>query len=185
MRILKVICGILFLVGGLMIVLAVGFVEGSGKFYGWQVLIGFILMMPFVVVHDADYFERKEKTVREKDFEKKVKAFLDAQKCWYVKTWSNGVQREGIPDLLVCCNGFFLGVELKNETGNPSELQTYNIREIRNAAGIGIVLYPDQFPLFKQMVLELQKDVDKDEFWYWYKNQVKFKERRNAHGESV
>ena len=51
----------------------------------------------------------------EKQFEKKVKAFLDEQGVWWLKTWSNGIQREGVPDLLVCCNGYFIGVELKNE----------------------------------------------------------------------
>ena len=53
--------------------------------------------------------------MKEKDFEKKVKQFLKEKGCWVLKTWSNGVQRQGIPDLLVCCNGFFVGVELKAE----------------------------------------------------------------------
>lgn len=88
----------------------------------------------------------------EKQFENKVKKFLKEQGCWVLKTWSNGVQRKGVPDLLVCCNGYFLGVELKNETGKPSELQLWNIEEIKKSGGIAMVLYPDQFQKFKRLI---------------------------------
>jgi len=93
--------------------------------------------------------------MREKAFETKVKKFLKDQNCWVLKTWSNGVQRSGVPDLLVCCNGYFLGVELKNETGKPSELQLWNIDEIRKAGGIAIVLYPNQFAEFQDLIRQL------------------------------
>lgn len=122
--------------------------------------------------------------MREKAFEKKVKDFLNENDCWILKTWSNGVQRSGIPDLLVSCNGHFLGVELKNEKGKPSELQLYNIRNIRKSGGFGIVLYPQQFYSFTRLVdllkrnatvmaKELEKHFDKEE-WnekeVWSKN---------------
>ena len=90
--------------------------------------------------------------MREKHFENKVKAFLKNEGCWVLKTWSNGIQRSGIPDLLVCCNGYFIAVELKAENGKPSELQLWNIEKIRESTGIAIVLYPDQFETFKQMI---------------------------------
>ena len=96
----------------------------------------------------------------EKQFENKVKAYLKAKGCWVLKTWSNGVQREGVPDLLVCCNGFFLGVELKAENGHPSDLQLWNIEQIRQAHGFAIVLYPSQFDRFKYLIEDL----------LWYRN---------------
>ena len=99
--------------------------------------------------------------MKEKDFEKKVKQFLKERGCWVLKTWSNGIQRQGIPDLLVCCNGFFVGVELKAEKGRPSDLQLWNINEIRKAGGIAIVLYPDKFEQFKDMIRGLQTFVNK------------------------
>ena len=88
----------------------------------------------------------------EKDFEKEVKKYLKEQGCWVLKTWGNGVQRSGVPDLLVCCNGYFLGIELKAEHGKVSELQQWNLDQICNAGGIGIVLYPHQFEQFKDFV---------------------------------
>ena len=93
--------------------------------------------------------------MKEKDFEKQVKAFLKEKGCWVLKTWSNGIQREGVPDLLVCCNGFFLGVELKAKNGHPSPLQLWNIEQIRKSNGYAIVLYPDQFDDFKYLVEDL------------------------------
>ena len=92
----------------------------------------------------------------EKAFENKVKAFLKQQNCWVLKTWSNGVQRKGVPDLLVCCEGWFLGVELKNEKGKPSDLQLWNIEGIRKAGGTAMVLYPDQFEDFKKLIMGMK-----------------------------
>ena len=91
----------------------------------------------------------------EKQFEKKVKQFLTDQGCWLLKTWSNGVQREGVPDLLVCCKGLFLGIELKAANGKPSALQLWNIEQIRASGGVAMVLYPDQFENFKHMIMLL------------------------------
>lgn len=95
--------------------------------------------------------------MREKAFEEKVKQFLQNHGCWFLKTWSNGIQREGVPDLLICCNGYFLGIELKNETGKATALQIWNIDQIRKAGGIAMVLKPAQFEEFKRLIEELQK----------------------------
>lgn len=93
--------------------------------------------------------------MREKQFEQQVKAFLKEQNCWVLKTWSNGIQREGVPDLLVCCNGNFVGIELKNERGKPSALQLWNIDEIIKSGGLAFTLYPDQFDDFKRFIFGL------------------------------
>ena len=91
----------------------------------------------------------------EKQFENKVKAYLKSKGCWVLKTWSNGIQREGVPDLLVCCNGYFLGIELKAETGHPTRLQVWNVNQIRKAGGVAIVLYPDKFEELQQLIEQL------------------------------
>lgn len=90
--------------------------------------------------------------MKEKTFENKVKSFLKEKGCWVLKTWSNGIQREGVPDLLVCCKGYFLGVELKAANGKPSQLQLWNIDKIRESGGIALVLYPDKFEDFKVVI---------------------------------
>ena len=118
--------------------------------------------------------------MREKEFEKKVKQFLKEQHCWVLKTWSNGVQREGVPDLLVCCDGFFIGIELKAEEGEPSKLQLWNIDKIRESEGIAIVLYPEKFDQFKHMIKLIRSGNI-----YAQKIQYKFDRKENGQHESL
>lgn len=91
----------------------------------------------------------------EKLFENKIKKFLKENGCWYVKYFANRNTRSGVPDLLACVDGYFVAIEVKAENGKPSELQLWNVEQIRNAGGIAIVLYPDQFDLFKLLIKEL------------------------------
>ena len=102
----------------------------------------------------------------EKILENKVKAFLKDQGCWILKTWSNGIQREGVPDLLVCCNGYFLGIELKAENGKPSQLQLWNIEQINKAGGIAFLLYPGKFYLLKDLIDDLKHNNVIDIKWW-------------------
>ena len=90
---------------------------------------------------------------REKNFENRIKKYLKDNKCWFIKYWAGAAfTKTGIPDLLICCNGYFVAVEVKAPNGTASELQQYNLRKINEACGIGIVLYPDQFDDFKYMM---------------------------------
>lgn len=88
----------------------------------------------------------------EKQFEKKVKNYLKNQGAWILKTWSGGFQRSGIPDLLCCYKGKFIGIELKAENGRLSELQKYELDEIQKAGGIAMVLRPSDFDEFKELL---------------------------------
>lgn len=87
----------------------------------------------------------------EKNFENKVKKFLKDKGAWLLKYWGGAAYtKSGIPDLLVCFNGWFLGIELKAPNGRPSDLQLYNLREIEKAGGIGILLYPKDYEQFNE-----------------------------------
>ena len=104
----------------------------------------------------------------EKQFENKVKKFLESlgvyvagTPCnkmkaeisgWYFKVWGGGLQQSGIPDLIININGVFIAVELKATNGRLSELQRINTARINKGRGIGIVLYPDGFENFKEIV---------------------------------
>lgn len=88
----------------------------------------------------------------EKSFENKVKQYLTEEGCYFIKTHGDRFSKVGTPDLLVNCNGFFLGVELKAPKGKPTDLQLYHIRCINESGGIGIVLYPKDFESFKKLI---------------------------------
>ncbi len=92
---------------------------------------------------------------KEKNFETKLKNYLIAQGAWVLKTWGGGYQRSGIPDLIVCYKGKFLGLELKSEGCKPTMLQLYELDQIQKAGGIGTVLKPSDFEEFKEFLKKL------------------------------
>lgn len=96
--------------------------------------------------------------ISEKAFENKVKNYLTQKGCWFVKYWGGGLYtKDGVPDLLVCCNGYFLGIEIKAPKGKASQIQYWNIEQIKSAGGIAMVLYPKDFEKFKQLIEKLQE----------------------------
>lgn len=48
-------------------------------------------------------------------------------------------QEEGIPDLLCCYRGLFVGIELKQVGEEPSKAQEHQMRKIRASGGIAFV----------------------------------------------
>lgn len=101
---------------------------------------------------------------QEKTFENKIKKYLEQQGCWYVKFFANAYTRSGIPDLITCIGGNFVAIEVKAQNGKVSDLQKYQRDKIREAGGISIVLYPDQFEDFKLLVDDL---LMRPEFLKW------------------
>lgn len=79
----------------------------------------------------------------EKNFENKVKAFLKDTGAWLLKYWGGAAYtKSGIPDLLVCSDGCFLGVEVKAPNGEPSLLQLVNLKKSENQAGMEFCCTP-------------------------------------------
>lgn len=94
---------------------------------------------------------------KEKQFENRIKKFLTEQGCYHFKFFANSYTKRGIPDLIACVNGYFVGIEVKAENGKPSDLQLYNIKKIQESGGIGLVLYPKDFEDFKDLVFKLKE----------------------------
>lgn len=86
----------------------------------------------------------------EKIFENKVKLYLKEKGAYFIKTHGDRFSKIGVPDLIVCYKGLFIGIELKVPNGKPSELQLYNLREIEKSGGISYLLYPKDFEKFKK-----------------------------------
>ena len=95
----------------------------------------------------------------EKRFENTVKQFLKSQGAYFIKYWSGGgYTKSGIPDLLVSCNGFFLGVELKAPKGTPTDLQIRELHRIRDSGAIAILLYPEDMTLFENLIRAITEE---------------------------
>lgn len=94
----------------------------------------------------------------EKSYEKKIKKYLDDHKAWYVKYFANEFTKAGIPDILACVNGYFVGIEVKAQNGKPTELQLYHCKRIREAGGLAFVVYPSGFDRLKAVIINLLDD---------------------------
>ena len=97
-------------------------------------------------------------TTAEKIYENKIKKYLESRGAWFVKFFANAYTKSGVPDILACINGYFVGIEVKAQNGIPSELQLHNVRAINAAGGFAFVLYPTAFEDFKTFVIGLEHD---------------------------
>jgi len=94
--------------------------------------------------------------VSEANFTKQVKQFLDKLPLtWYYKVFGGGMQKAGIPDIIACINGHFVGLELKSDIGVGSALQKRNVRLINESNGIAMIVYPNQFEDLKETLRNL------------------------------
>ena len=94
----------------------------------------------------------------EKLFENKIKAYLQTRGAYFVKFFANAFTRSGVPDILACVNGYFVGIEVKAKDGRPSELQLFNVRQIREAGGFAFILYPSAYDKFTKFINGLDRD---------------------------
>lgn len=107
---------------------------------------------------------------QEKNFENKIKAYLKEQNCWVLKYWAGAeFTKEGIPDILACVHGIFFGIEVKAPKGRPTILQLKNLRSIRRAGGIGVLVYPKDWYGFRDLVDSAEPNT-------WYVENIKFQE---------
>ena len=77
--------------------------------------------------------------MREKNIENNIKRYLKSKGAYYVKYFGNQFSQVGVPDILCCYKGRFIGIEVKNETGKTSPLQDVNLMQIKQAGGISLV----------------------------------------------
>lgn len=105
---------------------------------------------------------------QEKNFENRVKKWLQGIGIYplgtakdkmsvppvgyYEKRWGGGYSKAGLPDMHIVANGISVDVELKASNGRPSELQKHNIRQINDAGSLAMILYPEGFDDFKNIM---------------------------------
>lgn len=94
----------------------------------------------------------------EKAFENKIKAYLKTlPKTWFVKIWGGGFQIAGIPDIIACVNGRFVGIEVKAENGRPSPLQVDKIASINASGGYGVIVKPSEWDTLRAKLDEIAR----------------------------
>lgn len=93
---------------------------------------------------------------QEKNLETKIKDFLKEKNIYHFKTKGGIYGTIGLPDLVICINGKFVGLELKSKIGKVSLQQYKNGAKITENKGIFAVI--DDYDKFLELYNDLIKN---------------------------
>ena len=78
---------------------------------------------------------------------KKVQQILKDRGAYYFSPVTGGFGRSGVPDIVACYHGKFIGIECKAGNNKPTALQLKNLDEITKAGGTSLVINEDNVDL--------------------------------------
>ena len=87
---------------------------------------------------------------------KQVKKILDNIGAYHFSPMSGGFGRSGVPDIIACYKGKFIGIECKAGKNEPTLLQKHNIKEIQRNQGLAIVVNEDNIEALLALVKEIE-----------------------------
>lgn len=73
----------------------------------------------------------------------KVVKLLKQFGVYYFYPVTGGFGRSGVPDVICCVNGYFVGIECKAGKNKPTPLQEAEMQKIRDAGGVTLVINED------------------------------------------
>lgn len=91
----------------------------------------------------------------EKKVKNKVAALLKKYNIYYFFPTTFGMGRSGVPDILCCAKGHFLGIECKAGENKPTVLQLKELADITDAGGTAIVVNESNLDELETLLKEL------------------------------
>lgn len=91
-------------------------------------------------------------TTPEKKVKDKVKKLLAEHGAYYFMPATGGYGKSGVPDLVACIRGRFIGIECKANGGKPTALQEKNLVDIMNKGGVAILVDETGIELLKTLL---------------------------------
>lgn len=88
----------------------------------------------------------------EKKVKDKVKKLLAEYGAYYFMPATGGYGKSGVPDIVACIKGRFVGIECKANGGKPTALQEKNLMDIINKGGISILVDETGIEAFKVLI---------------------------------
>ena len=64
-----------------------------------------------------------------------IEKYLKSIGCWYIRTFTGGFGKSGVPDFVGCYHGKFFSIEVKREGKEPTKLQWARMLEIGKEGG--------------------------------------------------
>lgn len=95
----------------------------------------------------------------EKKVKKAVTKLLDFYGVYYFSPMTGGFGRSGVPDIIACYHGRFVGIECKAGKNKPTELQKKEMEKIQTAQGYAIVVNEDNITLVEDTLEMIDKEV--------------------------
>jgi Holliday junction resolvase len=71
---------------------------------------------------------------------KRVNKILEKYGAYYFSPVTGGFGRSGVPDIIVCYLGVFIGIECKAGDNKPTALQLKNLEDIHTNGGWGMIV---------------------------------------------
>ena len=107
--------------------------------------------------------------MREKVIENKIKTVLTSLgiNCWFFKHAASAAMKVGIPDIICCIKGRFVGIEVKQEDGIQSDAQKVTCKNIREAGGEYWIVwsYEDFVEQFNEFARKLKHEKKKQNYF--------------------
>ena len=82
----------------------------------------------------------------------KITKVLREEGVYYFFPATGGYGRSGVPDIVCCVGGAFLGIECKAGKNKPTALQANELEAIRRAGGVAIVANEDNWDVIREFV---------------------------------
>ena len=76
----------------------------------------------------------------EKKVKDAVKKLLNEHGAYHFSPVTGGFGTSGVPDIVACIQGKFIGIETKAGKGKPTALQEKNLMNIMNTGGIAVLV---------------------------------------------
>jgi len=86
---------------------------------------------------------------------KQVKKVLDDVGAYHFSPMMDGYGRSGVPDIIACYKGKFIGIECKAGDNKPTLLQLRNIEDIKRNQGLAIVVNEGNIESLLALVKEI------------------------------
>jgi Holliday junction resolvase len=86
---------------------------------------------------------------------KQVKKILDDVGAYHFSPMTAGYGRSGVPDIIACVKGKFIGIECKAGKNEPTLLQKHNMKLINQSGGLSIVVNEGNIESLLTLVKEI------------------------------
>tara|TARA_R100001224_G_C3995463_1_gene140760 strand:+ start:696 stop:1013 length:318 start_codon:yes stop_codon:yes gene_type:complete len=105
--------------------------------------------MKFLANGENQYMTPEAKVKR------KVYKILKENKAYYFSPIMTGYGKMGVPDVIVCHKGVFIGIECKVGNKKPTELQQKNLDDIALSGGYALVINDNNIDKLRSLLKKI------------------------------